>query len=270
MPTARTILLLITTASFENQYQKTPILNRVLIQMRISQELVNSVAQLFPDAIFYKKTTERVVALTIDDAPCPQDVEEYGTRKVLDAIAIHNQKYRHLEPARATFFIISSHLNPKSQILWEIMARGHEIANHGVIDETHALLTPQQFEQQLREAHEKLLDFTGSQGIRWYRPGRGFYNQTMLQAIANLTAKENYDLQLVLASMIPFDTFDLTNHPRLTAMYTKQMIFPGAILVFHANSRKVANNTAIALEIILEDLRRRGYRIVTLSQLLDL
>ncbi|MGD1920313.1 MAG: hypothetical protein ACFCAD_16365 [Pleurocapsa sp.] len=70
--------------------------------------------------------------------------------------------------------------------------------------------------------------------------------------------------------MIPFDTFELTNHPWLTAIYTKQMIFPGAILVFHANSIKVANNTAIALSIILEDLRQRGYRIVTVSQLLDM
>ncbi|MGF1590227.1 MAG: polysaccharide deacetylase family protein [Pleurocapsa sp.] len=236
----------------------------------LSQELVNGVAQLFPDAIFYQKTTEKVVALTIDDAPCRQDQGDCGTRIILEAIAKHNQQYSYLEPARATFFIISSHLSPSSRIISEIMAHGHEIANHGVIDETHALLTPQKFEQQLKEAHEKLLDLTGSEGIRWYRPGRGFYNQTMLKAIALLTAQENYDLKLVLASMIPFDTFDITNHPRLTAMYTKQMIFPGAILVFHANSIKVARNTAIALEAILKDLRQRGYRIVTVSQLLDI
>ncbi len=236
----------------------------------LSQELVNGVAQLFPDAIFYHKTTEKVVALTIDDAPCPQDQDDCGTRIILDTIAKHNQEYSYLEPAKATFFIISSHLSPDSRIISEIMAHGHEIANHGVIDETHALLTPQKFEQQLKEAHEKLLELTGSNGIRWYRPGRGFYNQTMLKAIALLTAQENYDLQLVLASMIPFDTFDLTNHPWLTAIYTKQMVFPGAILVFHANSIRVAHNTAIALKAILKDLRQRGYRIVTVSQLLDL
>lgn len=91
----------------------------------------------------------------------------------------------------------------------------------------------------------------------------------MLKAIANLTAADNYDLQLVLASMIPFDTFDLTSHPWLTAMYARQMIFPGAILVFHANSIKVAKNTAIALKLILSDLRERGYRIVSVSELLD-
>ncbi|MEM8723225.1 MAG: polysaccharide deacetylase family protein [Cyanobacteria bacterium P01_G01_bin.39] len=236
----------------------------------LSQELVNGVSQFFPDAIFYHQTTEKVVALTIDDAPCPQDQEDYGTRLILQAIAKHNQQYSYLQPAKATFFIISSHLRPNSSIISEIMAYGHEIANHGVIDETHALLTPKRFELQLKQAHEQLLELTGKESIRWYRPGRGFYNQTMLKAIADLTAKENYDLKLVLASMIPFDTFEITNHPWLTAMYTKQMIFPGAILVFHANSIQVANNTAIALEIILEDLRQRGYRIVTVSELLDL
>jgi peptidoglycan-N-acetylglucosamine deacetylase len=233
----------------------------------LTQELVMVVAQLFPEAIFCHQTTEKIVALTIDDAPCPQDQGDGGTKLILEAIAEHNQLYSPLEPAKATFFIISSHLDPDSQIIAEIMTQGHEIANHGVIDETHALLTPQQFEQQLKTAHDRLLELTGSE-IRWYRPGRGFYNRAMLEAIANLTAKENYDLKLVLASMIPFDTFELTNHPWLTTMYTKQMIFPGAILVFHANSLKVANNTAIALKAILKDLRARGYRIVTVSELL--
>ncbi|MGD1920312.1 MAG: polysaccharide deacetylase family protein [Pleurocapsa sp.] len=145
----------------------------------LSQEIVNGVAQIFPDAIFYKKPTEKVVALTIDDEPCRWDRGDCGTKTILNAVALHNQKYSHLEPARATFFIISSHLLPDSQIIPEIMAHGHEIANHGVIDETHALLTPQQFEQQLKEAHEKLLALTGEDSIRWLRPGRGFYNQTM-------------------------------------------------------------------------------------------
>ncbi|MDJ0568740.1 MAG: polysaccharide deacetylase family protein [Pleurocapsa sp. MO_192.B19] len=237
--------------------------------INLSQELVNGVAKLFPDAIFYKQTSEKVVALTIDDAPCRQDKGDCGTRLILDAIANHNRKYNDLESAKATFFIISSHLSPDSQIIPEIIAHGHEIGNHGVIDETHAWLTPQQFEQQLKEAHEKLIDLTGNNAIRWYRPGRALYNQKMLQAINNLTAEENYDLKLVLASMIPFDTYDLTNHPWLTAMYAKQMVFPGAILVFHAGSTKIAQQTAIALETILEDLRQRNYRIVTVSELLD-
>jgi peptidoglycan-N-acetylglucosamine deacetylase len=234
----------------------------------LSQELVSGVAQIFPDAIFYHQTTEKIVALTIDDAPCPLVQEDCGTKLILSAIAQHNQEYSHLEAAKATFFLISSYIPADGAIIAEITAQGHEIANHGVIDETHVLLTPEQFESQLKEAHEHLLALTGSE-VRWYRPGRGFYNQTMVQAIAHLTAAEDYDLQLVLASMIPFDTFELVNHPLLTAMYTKQMVFPGAILVFHASSLNVAKKTAIALKMILKDLRQRGYRIVTVSELMD-
>ena len=237
--------------------------------LTLSQVLTKSLAKLFPDAIFYKKTSEKVVALTIDDAPCLEDKGDDGTRSILEAIALHNKKYSYLEPAKATFFIISSHISPNSSIISEIIANGHEIANHGTVDETHAWLTPQQFEQQLIEAQEKLLEFTGSNEILWYRPGRGLYNRTMLQAIANLRIKKNYDLKLVLASMIPFDTFNFINHPWLTAMYAKQMVFPGAILVFHAGSRTIAQNTAIALEMILEDLRQKNYRIVTVSELLN-
>jgi len=218
--------------------------------VNFSQELVSGVARMFPGAIFYKKTNIKV-----------------GTRLILETIIKHNQKYPSLQPVKATFFIISSHLKPKSNIIAEILAYGHEVANHGVIDETHALLTPLRFEQQLKEAHEKLLELTNGKEIRWYRPGRGFYNQQMIQAITKLTTKDNYDLQLVLASMIPLDTFDFASHPWLTTAYAKQMIFPGAILVFHANSLKVARNTAIALETILENLRQRGYQIVSVSQL---
>jgi hypothetical protein len=57
----------------------------------------------------------------------------------------------------------------------------------------------------------------------------------MVQAIANLTAKENYDLKLVLASMIPFDTFDLTNQSyaqiRLSQYFEAQPIGQGQRLI---------------------------------------
>ena len=235
--------------------------------INFSQELVSGVAKIFPDAIFYKPTINKEIALTIDDVPCLNDPDDMGTKLILETIAKHNQKYRFLQPVKATFFIISGHLKSSSNIVAEILAHGHEVANHGVIDETHALLTPKKFEKQLKEAHEKILELTEGNDIRWYRPGRGFYNQQMIQAIAKLTAHDSYDLQLVLASMIPFDTFDFANHPWLTATYAKQMIFPGAILVFHANSLKVAHNTAIALETILENLRQREYHVVSLSQL---
>jgi hypothetical protein len=106
-----------------------------------AQCILNQMARLFPDAIFYKETTQRVVALTFDDAPTPNDPGDRSTQWILDAIADYNRTLD--DPAfraRATFFIITSHLNPDSTILEQIQAEGHEIANHGTVDEKASLL----------------------------------------------------------------------------------------------------------------------------------
>ncbi|MGV2830905.1 polysaccharide deacetylase family protein [Myxosarcina sp. GI1(2024)] len=238
--------------------------------INLPQGLVGVVAKLFPDAIFYKPTQEKVVALTIDDAPSFDDPDDLATQLILDAIAKHNARFNPSHQVKATFFIISNHIEDHSDILQKIVNQGHEIGNHGTLDTTHAWLSAREFEKQLQEAQEKLLSLTGKSPIRWYRPGRAFYNRQMLKAIERLTEREDYEMKLVLASMIPVDTYDLANHPRLTAWYVRQLVFPGAILVFHAGSAKVAQQTATALGMILDELKQKGYRVVSMSELWDL
>lgn len=236
------------------------------------KELASGVSRLFPDALFYKPTQARIVALTIDDAPTPDDPEDYSTQLILDAIASDNQDITDPEErSRATFFIISSHLSEHSTILKRILQDGHEIGNHGMIDDTHAWLHPQEFERQLKEAHDRLLFLTGLEQIRWYRPGRGLYNQEMLKAIKRLGDSTNYDLKLALASMVPIDTYEILHgNPQFIAWYINQFVFPGAILVLHGGSIARAKHTAAALSIILKELRRKNYRVVTLSELWEL
>ena len=230
------------------------------------QKLVSELAKTFPDAIFYKKTTEKVVALTIDDVPTPNDPGDRSTQLILDAIANHNQQFDHPEQrARGTFFIITSHLSDDSTIVTRILQHGHEIGNHGTVDDTTALLKPDEFEQELRESHQRLSQFY-SQPIRWYRPGRGLYNQEMVRA---LRRKEGYEPQFALASMLPVDTFKPTNDPKFTAWYATQHIFPGSILLLHGGTPERSLKTAKALKLILEELRRRDYLVVTLSELWD-
>jgi peptidoglycan-N-acetylglucosamine deacetylase len=229
--------------------------------------LLKGITQQFPDAIFYRETSELVVALTFDDAPTSRDPGDQSTQWILDAIADYNQTIS--DPtfrARATFFIITSHLSPGSTIIQRIEAQGHEIANHGTIDEKATLQPPKQFEQQLRAAHQCLIAHT-HQPIRWYRPGYALYNPKMLVALKQMPGYEPY---FPLASMLPIDPYKLTNHPKFTALYTAQFIFPGAILLLHAGSVQRCANTTATLRILLQELRRRSYRVVTLSELWDL
>lgn len=230
------------------------------------RQLVVQIARRFPDAVFYKNTTERVVALTIDDVPTPNELGDASTQCILAAIADHNQTIT--DPAdrvRATFFIITSHLSEGTTILEEMVQQGHEIANHGIADDTTAFQHPEIFNLQLRASHQRINELC-NQPIRWYRPGRGLYNQAMVNSLRQMPG---YEPRFALASMLPVDTFIPTNKPEFTVRYVSQFIFPGAILLLHGGSVSACGNTAVALKAILNLLQAQNYRVVTLSELWD-
>jgi peptidoglycan-N-acetylglucosamine deacetylase len=225
--------------------------------------LLTQVARLFPEALFYAPTQQRQIALTIDDIPTPGDQDDASTRLILAALDTYNRTATH--PVRATFFVITDHLNPGSTILPDILAAGHEIANHGTTDTTPAILQPAEFERHFREAHDLITDAT-QQPIRWYRPGRGFYNRAMVE---HLKLTPGYESLVALASMVPFDTFQPLSTPTLNKWYLSQFIFPGAIFVMHGGSRERCLQTAQALPPLLKLMERQGYQVGTLSALYD-
>lgn len=225
--------------------------------------ILSRVARLFPDALFYAPIQRPVVALTIDDVPTPGDRDDHSTRLILRAIEDYNQTAAH--PVRATFFVITDHLNGGSTILQEILAAGHEVANHGTTDITPAMLEPAAFERHFRQAHDLITDVT-QQPIRWYRPGRGLYNRAMVEHI-KLTP--GYESLVALASMVPFDTLQPWTTPNLNSWYLSRFIFPGAIFVIHGGSLERCVQTSQALPLLLEAIDRQGYRVVTLSELYD-
>lgn len=239
--------------------------------MHLLQQLVIQIARCFPEAVFYKATSQKVVALTIDDMPTPNEADDASSHLVLDAIAAHNQRIdlsnspeeRLRQRARATFFIISSHLSDQTEILGRIVEEGHEIGNHGTADETAASLQPKVFATQLNAAHQRIAKHHQPQ---WYRPGRGLYNKAMLQALQQMPS---YVPRFALASMLPVDTLKPANDAAFTAWYVRQHIFPGAILLLHGGSLERCQQTAKALPLILTELSQQGYRVVTLSELWD-
>ncbi|WP_413168153.1 polysaccharide deacetylase family protein [Capilliphycus salinus ALCB114379] len=229
----------------------------------ITQPLASFVAQTFPDALFYKPTDKPVIALTIDD------VGDTSTQFILDAINKHNQIVNTPEhQAKATFFLTTSHLMGKKETIINILEQQHEIGNHGVFDRTHADLEPQEFEEELLKAHQELTEDTEAK-IKWFRPGRGRYNPTMLKSLLKLSETEGYNRQFALASMIPIDTYTLTEHPLFTVGYVSQFVFPGAILVLHGGSMIRSKNTVLALEKLLLELTQKNYKIVSLTELFE-
>ena len=231
----------------------------------LRQKAVENLALIFPEAVFYKPLQAPWVALTIDDVPVPGVSAPCSTRWILDAIAEHNQSVSDpAENVRATFFVIGSHLNRDYDLLPDIVAQGHELANHGLVDTWPALQSRLAFEQHFHYTHERLVEQVPDHANRWYRPGRAFYNLQMHQVIQQADGYEPY---FALASMLPLDTLAATAEPMFTANYVVSHVFPGAILLLHGGSVERSYNTAAALRLILPRLRSQGYRVTTLSHL---
>jgi peptidoglycan/xylan/chitin deacetylase (PgdA/CDA1 family) len=225
--------------------------------------LVKILSQQFPNGLFYQPTTEPVVALTIDD------VGDASTLEIIDVIAAHNQQDTSvLPPVNATFFITTHHLQNNPSLLETLIQSNHEIGNHGIYDRTHAALKPDEFEAEIQQAHD-ILTQENKTVVKWFRPGRGRYNKTMIQTLSKLAKTAGYNPQFALASMIPLDTLKFTNYPQFTARYVSQFIFPGAILVLHGGSNTRTHQTVIALKNILSYCDRHHYRVVSLSELYE-
>ena len=244
-----------------------------MINQQLSKCLVSQIARRFSAAKILKETDERVISLTIDDAPARNENAKESTRKILEAIESHNQTFS--TKVSATFFVITDHVKHTSnrerldaEILTEIVAKGHEIGNHGNCDRRHVCLSKTDFEIEFLEAH-RFLSERVNHPIRWFRPGQGFYNDSMLEILKTVGKDLGYEDKLALVSMIPLDTLKLFNDPAFTLNYITNFIFPGSILILHAGFTHQAFNTVAVLNQLLRQLHQQNYQVVSLSKLFN-
>ena len=206
--------------------------------------LVPLIAERSPRCLYAVATTEKHVALTIDDGPDPA-----STAEILRVLGEHE--------ASATFFLISDNIAGAEAIVHDLTARGHELGNHLTRDEPSIRLAPEAFVEALGEAHESITRF-GT--VRWLRPGGGLYDDAMLETI------HRHGYRCALGSVYPYDGH--VTSPRLAAAYVLANVRPGAVIVLHDGEGRGARTVAI-LERVLPELRKRGYRVTTLSELVD-
>jgi peptidoglycan/xylan/chitin deacetylase (PgdA/CDA1 family) len=197
-----------------------------------------------PEVLYSIDTQKLLVALTIDDGPDPIE-----TPKILDSLKRHG--------AKATFFLITSRIPGNEELVQRMIDEGHELANHLHDDYPSIMLDSSEFERQLIESDEKLAKF---EDVRWFRPGSGWYNDAMLSIV------HEHDYTCALGSVYPFDP-QLGSSWFITR-YILWKIQPGSVIVLHDYGPRGAR-TATALDAVLPELVRRGYEVVTLSELVD-
>jgi peptidoglycan/xylan/chitin deacetylase (PgdA/CDA1 family) len=197
-----------------------------------------------PGVIYFAKTRQPVVALTIDDGPDPET-----TPMILAVLEKHH--------AWATFFLVSDRLPGNEALVERLLQSGHEIGNH-LKDEVPSIrLAPGLFVQALHSSHARLSHFGN---LRWFRPGSGWYNREMLAAVDNL------GYQCVLGSIYPFDAQVASE--RFSRLHLAMGAAPGAVIILHDCGDR-GRRTAAVLEATLPKLAEKGYQVTTLSKLIE-
>ena len=195
-----------------------------------------------PDVLFEVTlpSNQRVVALTLDDAPSSE------TAKILDLLKAYG--------AKATFFVIGSQIASHRDLLQRIQDEGHEMGNHAWADEPSIKLPLMELERQINEVEAMLP--ANADGAKYFRPGSGIFNRKMVEMVKSLGYKT------VLGGIFPFDP--QIHSPKTNAAHVLSMVRPGAIIIMHDRR----SYSPKQLELVLKGLVSRGWNVESVGGLL--
>ncbi|KAF6227797.1 hypothetical protein HO173_011899 [Letharia columbiana] len=200
----------------------------------------------WPDVLWRVSTSSKVIALTIDDGP-----SEY-TNEIMQILKSNG--------ATATFFIIGSQVAGQEKTLQDLIRNGNELGNHAMYDEPSRSLSDATLVDQIHSV-EGILDeayttIDAEHPPKYFRPGSGFFSERMRKMLGRL------GYRLVLGSIYPHDP--QVPFWRINARHIISMLRPGGIIVCHDRR----SWTAPMLRKVLPEIRRKGYRIITVTELL--
>jgi peptidoglycan/xylan/chitin deacetylase (PgdA/CDA1 family) len=162
---------------------------------------------------------------------------------------------------RCTFFITGIMLRQAHgpELVQEIVADGHELGNHSDTHPRFTELTDEKIEEELAAVEDWVTELTGQSTKPYFRPPYGNRDERVRRAV-----EENGYLTI----MWTYHVWDWVEDRTAESVYNYSVdgASNGAIAVMHVG----AEETAEALPWIIEELQARGYRLVTLSELLAL
>jgi peptidoglycan/xylan/chitin deacetylase (PgdA/CDA1 family) len=187
---------------------------------------------------------KREIALTFDDGPGPL------TRRFVHTL-------RRLR-APATFFIVGQQLNSFENGLRAAIRAGFPIGDHTEQHPNLTRLPPHLQAKQIRDAALRIRSY-GVPYPRLFRPPGGMFDAATLRALR---------AHRMLAVLWTADTFDYTR-PGTKAIVERavQGAKPGAIILMHDGGGD-RSQTLAAVPAIVHRLRARGYKLVTVPQML--
>lgn len=206
------------------------------------------------DTFYHAGTKDKVVAVTFDDGPSPN-----WTPSILDELKAADVK--------ATFFMLGQHVLKYPDVARRVAAEGHEIGNHSFDHHGIFFYTVEEAEQEVLECEKAIKDVTGV-STRYFRPPKAWINDEEKTAFARMGYK------VILWSLNSKDwvTFD----DKYIVAFIDKNIRPGDIILFHDSGGVFGvdggdrHETVKTIPKLVKKLKDRGYRFLTVSELLKI
>lgn len=194
--------------------------------------------------------TKREVALTFDDAP-----DDIFTPKILDILKE--------KEAKATFFLVGFRIEKYPDIVKRIVQEGHAIGNHSYNHPNFINLSEADFRDQIRRTDQLIRSSTGfTPNI--IRPPYGNISESQIKWLAaQKKIIVNWDVDSLDWKGI--DAKQVTSN-------ILPNVNPGSIVLQHSGTGEGGDlsGTVHALPDIIDELRKKGYKLVTVQEMLDM
>lgn len=211
----------------------------------------DNLPELYPNLVFRSGDTEKpLVALTFDDGP-----DATFTPSILDILREHD--------IQATFFVTGIRVEQFPEVMKLIVNEGHTVGNHGYYHMDYTTLTPQEIEADLKRNNDVISKSTG-QLTNIFRPPYGALDHRSIEAIRAAGYK------IVLWNVDSLDWMSLPREEVLEHVLPKTR--NGSIILQHsaAGPGEDLTGTVQALPEIIETLKEKGFRFVTVHELLGI
>jgi peptidoglycan-N-acetylglucosamine deacetylase len=203
--------------------------------------------QLFGELIYQVDTEQKLVALTFDDGPTP-----HYTAGVLQLLDLYQVK--------ATFFVTGADTQRYMTQAKQIVAAGHQLGNHSWSHQRMVFMSLDEINREI-EGTDQQIRAAGFNGEILFRPP---YGKKLVLLPWYLAKTHRTSITWDIAP----ETFDEDSEdPQTMAADVLEQVKPGSIVLLHLMYKNREASRA-ALPLIIKGLKEKGYRMVTLSELL--
>lgn len=204
--------------------------------------------QLAGELVPRVETDEKVIALTFDDGP---------TERTDGVLAILDRR-----GAKATFYLSGAEAEARPEDVRRIVAAGHELGNHTYSHSRLYFLSSSRVADEFERADAVFRSLGYERATTVRPPGCKRLLTAPLYLSRSGRVTVTWDLEPDSIGRIAGDAEAMTGHVLERAR-------PGSIVLMHVmyDSRQASRD---ALPRILDGLREKGYRFVTVSELLEI